>query len=206
MKQNLLSFILLLSFCFTFAQNDWFVSFGQSPDEVKTFLEGKNYLQTIQEDTELQRMLAVVEDGKQVEYVFKSGKLIATSVRREYTSKAEAKIRLQSTLRYMENVSAGEIEKTSEGNTTCYYVKAKGRHLKLFVLPGQIDVHGQILQLTAINKEQGKTIPENKFYYDSDMMEQYAEEKAKRIELAAKSVSDVSSPKKKNKNRDKGKR
>ncbi|MEM6764314.1 MAG: hypothetical protein AAF824_10760 [Bacteroidota bacterium] len=203
MKQTLLSLLLVLSFSIIQAQNDWFVSFGQSPEEVKTFLESKNYFQTIKEDTQLQRMLAVVEDGKQVEYVFKTGKLYATSVRREYSSKADAKIHIQSTLRYIEHVSSGEIVKTSEGNTTCYTAKAKGRILKLFVIPGKLDEHGQILQLTSINKDQGKTILDNKVFYQSEMMEQYASDKAKRKKASTKELNLEATNKKSQKSRGK---
>lgn len=138
---------LFLSFPI-FAQSEWFIPFGQTENEVKSFLQDKDYLQNVKEEPELNRLLASVEDRKRVEYVFERGKLYATSVTRNYEDKKIMREIKNNCLEYMELVSKNQVEETMVGDAVCFTALADKRVIKLFVIP-TASRHQHILQLTS---------------------------------------------------------
>lgn len=171
MRYILLSFCLLLTGLAGNAQNEWFISFGKTKDEVHDYLSEKDYFKFIKIDDQMERVLAVLDEGNQIEYVFHSGKLFATSMRKEYPSKDEAKQRLQNCLEYMDAISKDDIVRTSEGPSICYTASAKKRIVKLFVMPQSTSKsRGQILQLTSISSAYAHKMGDNKLYTDTSLM------------------------------------
>lgn len=171
MRYCLLSFCLLFTGIEGYTQNEWFISFGKTKDEVHEYLSGKDYFKFIKTDDQMERVLAVLDEGNQIEYVFHSGKLFATSMRKEYPSKDEAKIRLQNCLEYMDAISKDDIVRTSDGPTVCYTASAKKRVVKLFVMPQSTPKsRGQILQLTSISSAYAHRMGDNKLYTDTSLM------------------------------------
>ncbi len=171
MREFFLLCCLLFSVITNYAQNEWFISFGKTTDEVKNYLSSKDYFRLIKEDPEMGRVLAILDEGNQVEYVFQADKLFATSMRKEYASKTEAKVRMQNCLEYMDAISKEDVVRSTDGPTICYTASAKKRIVKLFVMNDASSKDGaQVLQLTAISSAHADKIGDNKFYTDIGLM------------------------------------
>ncbi len=167
MKQ-LFTFILSLLLYFpTIAQNDWFIPFGQSQEQVKHYLAGKDYLIQVREDAGMHRLLASIEAEKQIEYVFDKGTLYATSVSRKYPNKKVAKDILKSCLNYMSLISSDKIEQTNVGNATCYTAVTKARVIKLFVITHPQKT--QTLQLTSFSRLHGP-MKDSQMHYELNLL------------------------------------
>lgn len=165
--------ILILGISWTFtslsAQNSWFIPFGQTSDEVRRFLETKDYLKGIQEDKDLQRMLAIILDDKQVEYVFKDDKLYAISLSKYFGDKAEARLREQSCIKYLDIIGNGQVTKTDEDRRTCYTVVTGNRFIKFFVIP---QGEGHVLQITALSRLFGDMNSKDQFMYELKILQE----------------------------------
>lgn len=166
MKHLFTLLVLILHFSGLMAQNEWFLDFGKNRNEVRAFLQGKDYFEYIDEDEAMQRMLAVVEKGNEVEYVFSEDKLVAVSVRKEYATKDQSKLHIQSCLDFLDKVSRHKVSRNADGSIVCHTAVSKDCIYKLFVMPSVHLESGQALQLTSINKTQAEKVSDNKFYYD----------------------------------------
>lgn len=144
------------------AQSNLFVPFGLSEDEVKTFLAGKDYIRQILEENDMNRVRAVLDENKQVEYVFENGALYATTVTRFYRDRRVAKEVEQNCLGYMHQVSRGALKETNENGVICHTAVTEGRAVKLFI---QHHDSGVTLTLTSISRTLGPIPPEEQHYY-----------------------------------------
>lgn len=164
-------FTLLFSLLITFplfAQNDWFIPFGQSQEQVREYLSDKDYLVSVREDAGMHRLLASIERDKHIEYVFEKGSLYATSVSRKYPNKKVSKDILKSCLEYMDLVSAGKIQQKSVGNATCHTTVTHGRVIKLFVIDHPDK--SQTLQLTSFSRRHGP-MKNKSLHYEMNLFE-----------------------------------
>ncbi|RMG17626.1 MAG: hypothetical protein D6730_23785 [Bacteroidetes bacterium] len=153
------------------AQNDWFIPFGQSQEQVRQYLAKKDYLLEVREDKGMHRMLASIEKDKQIEYVFDKGLLYATSVSRKYANKKACKDILKSCLDYMELISSGKIVQTNLGNATCYTAVTNTRVIKLFVI--NHEHKSQTLQLTSFSRIHGP-MKDDRLHYEVDLLSRYS--------------------------------
>jgi hypothetical protein len=149
-------------------QNSWFIDFGQSVQDVKAFLGEKHYLREVREDADLQRLLAVIQDDKQVEYAFKNGKLYATSLSKYYQDKQEARLREESCLNYLNLISNGNVTKGTEGRKESHTVITSSRVIKFFVIP---EGDGRLLQLSAFSRLYGDINSDSQFFYELKVLE-----------------------------------
>lgn len=153
------------------AQSDWFIKFGQTREEVKQYLSEKDYPLEVREDRGMHRLLASMEEGKKVEYVFDNGSLYATSVSRRYAHKKEAKGILKGCLDYMELISSEKIEQTSIGDAVCYTAVTPSRVIKLFVIDHP--QKSQTLQLTSFSRLHGP-MKDARRHYELDLLSRYS--------------------------------
>lgn len=160
MKQLLLTTLILFLSVVAVGQNSWFIPFGQSKSEVREQLKKKHYLLELEEDADLNRLLAVIRDDKQVEYAFHNDRLYATSLTKFYTDKQELKEREESCMEYLGFISSGNVTKTTEGKKTCYTVVTGSRVIKFFTIP---EGEGKILQLTALSRIYGNPNGDDQF-------------------------------------------
>lgn len=152
-----------------FGQNNLFLPFGQSPEEVRTFLNSRDYIQGVEEDREMLSLRARLDEHKQVEYVFdEQGVLYATTVTRNYQSRRDADDIQDEVLEYMDIVSQGQIRKTVDDNITCYTALADSRVIKLFVIELQ---DSRTLTLTSISRQHGPALTEEDLYYENDLLQ-----------------------------------
>lgn len=162
-----LVFSLLISFPL-FAQNDWFIPFGQTQKQVRQYLADKDYLISVREDAGMHRLLASIEKDKHIEYVFEKGALYATSVSRKYPNKKVSKDILRSCLEYMDLISADKIQQKNVGNATCYTAVTKSRVIKLFVIDHPEKT--QTLQLTSFSRLHGP-MKNARLHYEMNLFE-----------------------------------
>ena len=133
------------------------------------FLQTRDYLLEVQEDKQLSRMLAVIQEDKKVEYAFKAGRLFATSLTKNFEDKKEIKERIDNCLRYLEIISKGNVVKTTEGKKTCHTAVTTNRIIKFFVIPMKNDACA--LQLTAVSRRFGDLKDEEKFFYEIEILQ-----------------------------------
>lgn len=150
------------------AQNSWFIDFGKSMEEVKTFLEEKHYLEDIQLDPKLQRIVVVMKGDKQIEYAFKNDKLFATSLSKLYEDRHKSKDRIDNCLNYLNIISNENVVKTTEGKKEVHTVITNSRVIKLFVIPEE---DGKILQLAAFSRLYGDLSENSQFFTELQLLE-----------------------------------
>ncbi len=168
MKSLSFTLVLLLALSSSLAQNNFFLPFGQSTEEVKSFLYSRDYVQTVEEDIDLQSLRVQLDDQKQVEYAFdERGVLYATTITRQYNRRKDAKSIEEEVLEYMEVVSEGQVTKKSEGALTCHTAVADTRVMKLFVFEHQ---DGRTLTLTSLSRLHGPPLADEDLYYENDIL------------------------------------
>jgi len=168
--KKFVSILLCVVACSTsgVAQNSWFIDFGQSVEEVRNLLKKKHYLKDLKEDGELKRLLAVINDEKQVEYAFKNGKLYATSLSKYYSDKQEARLHEESCLNYLNLISNNNVTKNDEGRKESHTVITNSRVIKFFVIPSG---EGMLLQLSAFSRLYGDINSDDQFFYELKVLE-----------------------------------
>ncbi|MDP5171134.1 MAG: hypothetical protein NWR72_12890 [Bacteroidia bacterium] len=168
MKQFSILFIHLLSLPLVQGQNNFFLPFGQSPDEVRTFLQSRDYVDGVEEDSELRSLRVKLDPDKQVEYAFDSnGVLYATTITRQYRKKRDAAEIEAEVLEYMQVVSQGQMKKKTEGPLTCHTAIVDTRVIKLFVLEHS---DGKTLTLTSLSRQYGPPLDEEDLFYEDDIL------------------------------------
>mgnify|MGYP001203940930 CR=1 FL=1 len=154
MKQIfLVVFTGVLLFSSLLAQNKLFIPFGQSADDVRQFLETRDYVLDIQEHHDLLTMMVDVDEGKRVEYAFDAeGRHYATTVTRTYADARQSIKFRENSLEYMKMVSKNQVERNSYGRIVCHTAVGSESIFKFFVIS-----HGntQTLQLTSISRSIG---------------------------------------------------
>lgn len=168
MKQGFFSFALLLALSPMPGQNNFFLPFGQTSEEVKSFLYSRDYVQNIEEDIELQSLRVHLDDYKQVEYAFdERGVLYATTITRQYNRVKNAKDIEQEVLEYMAVISSGQVSRSTEGPLTCHTAISVSRVVKLFVLEHE---DGRTLTLTSLSRLHGPPLADEDLYYEEDIL------------------------------------
>ena len=147
-----------------FAQNNLFLPFGQSKEEINRYLYTRDYVQQIVEDNDLAIVRAVLGKYKQVEYAFRSNTLYATTVSRHYIDRAAAREVQRNVLDYMDYTSRGTLKQETEDKITVYTAMTETRVIK-FVIQASPNQTGVTLVLTSYSRshapegEDGKSIP-----------------------------------------------
>lgn len=149
-------------------QNNLFIPFGQSTEDVKNFLGTRDYIVQIQEDTEMESVRAILDEDKHVEYAFDKGALYATTVTRNYTDKKSAKEIQKNCLDYMTQIGLDEVKTTSNENIICYTVLTEGRIIKLFVINHP---RSTTLTLTSVSRDFGPMIQNQDFFYEIELLQ-----------------------------------
>lgn len=150
------------------AQNHLFIPFGQTKDEVRSFLTSRDYVNDIVTDDKMGILRAVLEADKHVEYVFEEGHLYSTSVTRNYANKKSAKEVEKKCLEYMVVTGSKDIKETRSDNRTCHTVVTDNRVIKLFVIEYQ---KSKTLIFTAVSRKFGPMISKKDYYYEIDLFE-----------------------------------
>ena len=163
MKQIYLITLLFFLTLSAAGQNAWFLPFGQSTGQVKELLKKKHYLLDLKEEKDLNRLLAIIRDDKQVEYAFQNDRLYATSLTKYYTDKQEIKDREESCMKYLDFISSGNVSKTTEGKKTCFTVVTGSRVIKFYTIP---EGEGKVLQLTSMSRIYGNVGETDAFGYE----------------------------------------
>lgn len=169
MKQISLIFLAGILLCPNLnAQNKLFIPFGKSTEEVKKFLETRDYVHGVVERPVMATLIATVDEGKVVEYAFDTeDKHYATTVSRTYaTTKESSKFR-ESCLEYMKLISKNQIERNNYGRIVCHTAIGKDAILKFFVIS-----HGdtQTLQLTSISRLVGPSLEKDLTHYEEKIL------------------------------------
>ncbi len=168
MNQTCTLLILLLSTTLSEGQNNFFLPFGQSPEEVKSFLRSRDYIELVEEDKELRSLRVALDPNKQVEYAFdEKGILYATTITRTYTKRKDAAAIEAEVLEYMQVVSQGQMKRVSEGDLTCHTAMADNRVIKLFVRDHN---DGKTLTLTSLSRLHGPPLSEEDLFYEQDIL------------------------------------
>lgn len=155
-------------------QNHLFIPFGQTKDEVRSFLTTRDYVNDIVVDDKMGTLRAILEADKHVEYVFEKGHLYATSVTRNYSDKKSAKEVERKCLEYMEVTGSRDIKETHNDNVTCHTVVTENRIIKLFVREYQ---KSKTLTFTSVSRKFGPMISKKDYYYEVDLFEGQANAK-----------------------------
>ncbi|MEZ4829595.1 MAG: hypothetical protein R3C61_25415 [Bacteroidia bacterium] len=150
------------------AQNNLFIPFGQSREDVKSFLGTRDYIAQVQEDQEMQSVRAVLDKDKHVEYAFENDALYATTVTRNYSDKKTAKEIQKDCLEYMTNVCVEELKANSNDNITCYTAVTEAKIIKLFVISHP---RSTTLTLTSVSRNYGPMIQEQDFFYEIELLQ-----------------------------------
>ena len=153
-----------------FGQNNLFIPFGQSAEEVKDFLGSRDYIINIHEDLEMQSVRAVLDQDKQVEYVFKEGSLYAITVTRNYRDRKIGRDILRNCLDYMEYVSKGQMKQTDQDGIICHTAFTESKVMKLFV---QQHVESVTITLTSMSRKHGPTLSEEEFFYEEKLLQRH---------------------------------
>ncbi|MDX2245192.1 MAG: hypothetical protein SF052_00335 [Bacteroidia bacterium] len=152
-----------------FAQNNWFIPFGQSKEDVKSFLGTRDYIAQVQEDPEMQSVRAVLDKDKHVEYAFDTNDaLYATTVTRNYSDKKVAKEIQKDCIDYMGNVCIEEITANSNDNIICYTAVTEAKIIKLFVINHP---RSTTLTLSSVSRTVGPMIQEKDFFYEIELLQ-----------------------------------
>ncbi|MEO0895716.1 MAG: hypothetical protein AAFY71_04930 [Bacteroidota bacterium] len=158
---------LILSATLAVGQNNLFIPFGQSKSEVRSYLNTRDYITQIVEDTEMQSLRAELDTKKSVEYAFKNGNLYATSVTRNYPDKKIAKDIQKNVLDYMDYISRGALQQNNQDGITAYTVVVDSRVIKLFVQPHSSST---TLTLTSISREFMPEGADQDFMYETELL------------------------------------
>ncbi|GAB4410999.1 MAG: hypothetical protein OHK0039_15840 [Bacteroidia bacterium] len=152
------------------AQNNLFLPFGQSSDEVKYYLATRDYIVNIEEDDEMRSLRALMNENKQVEYVFHDGKLYATTISMNYTDKRLAREAEANCMAYMNEVrrGIGEVKRTEQDGVICYTALTDTRILKLFI---QAHANSTTLTLTSVSRRHSPESVREDYYYEVDLLQ-----------------------------------
>ncbi|WNJ17733.1 hypothetical protein [Pontibacter sp. G13] len=150
------------------AQSSLFIPFGQTAEEVKSYLDSRDYIVSVTEDEELQSLRVVLDNEKMVEYAFKDGALYATTVTRNYLDKKKGREIQKSCLDYMKQIGVGDLVQTEENKVMCYTTVTDSRIIKLFV---QMHPKSLTLTLTAFSKRYGPMEQDENFYYEVEILQ-----------------------------------
>lgn len=163
---SLLLCLLLYSTCLS--QNNLFIPFGQSADDVKQFLGSRDYILNIHEDLEMESVRAVLDQNKHVEYAFRDGTLYATTVTRNYDNRRTAKEIQKNCLDYMEYISNGNTQLNDNEEIVCYTAITDARVIKLFI---QQHTKSTTLTLTSVSRRFGPPMQEDDIFYETDLLQ-----------------------------------
>lgn len=156
------------------SQNHLFIPFGQTEDEVRDFLNSRDYVNKIIEDSKMGSLRAVLEVDKHVEYVFEKGQLYATSVTRNYSDRKSAKEVEKKCLEYMLVTGSNDIKQTHNENVICHTVVTDSRVIKLFIIEHS---KSKTLTFTSVSRKFGPMISKKDYYYEIDLFEGQASAK-----------------------------
>jgi len=169
MSYRTLTFILACFLTSTaWCQNHLFVPFGQKKDEVRQYLESRDYTQRIISNGEMETLMAIISDEEQVEYVFEKDKLYAITYLQHYTDLKEAAMSKKNFLEYMKKTDAMEIGVTKEGDISCHTGLNPTRVLKLFV---RQHPKGVTLVISSISRFHGPRIEKEDFFYEKELIQ-----------------------------------
>lgn len=163
--------LLCLVFCSSllFGQNNLFIPFGQTKDEVRRYLDSRDYISVVVEDKDLHSLRAQLGSKKHVEYVFKNETLYATTVSKIFDDKKVAKDIQKNVLDYMDYVGGKNgVLQNSKNGITVYTVGIDSRVIKLFV---QQATSHTTLTLTSISKDQLPSDDESKILYELELLQ-----------------------------------
>lgn len=149
------------------AQTNLFIPFGQSTQEVRAFLDSRDYVVQVHEEYDMDRLRAILSPDKQVEYVFHHGELYATTVTRNYTDRRAAKQVQRNCLDYMLSVAESDIRETEENGILCFTAIAAERLIKLFV---QQHAGSVTLTLTSVSRTYSPERLRRDFFYEDDIL------------------------------------
>ncbi|MEM6342300.1 MAG: hypothetical protein AAF927_00415 [Bacteroidota bacterium] len=169
MKQIFTLIFLCCSLSFLEGQNNLFVPFGQTTEQVKNFLYAKEYVTAVQEDDSLHSVRAYLDKNKHVEYAFENGALYATTVTRNYAEKRAAATVQKNCMEYMQVISRGSVSITTNENVTCYTAITDSRIIKLFV---RLHKKGSTLTLTAVSRHYGPMVLDDNFHYEVELLQE----------------------------------
>ena len=169
MKQLIRILVFLVtSIQVIFAQNNLFIPFGQTTDDVKTYLESRDYIENVVEDQEMKSLTAQLEENKLVEYLFEGGKLYATTVRRNYSDKKSAKEIQRQALEYLQVTGRGAVKQTTSNNIDCYTTVTDSRVIKLFVIDHKKSI---TLMLSSFSRQYGPMDDDEDSYYEIELLQ-----------------------------------
>lgn len=155
-----------------YAQSVFFLPFNQSRQEVREYLTAQSYIPSngVKEKPDMQTILAILSEDRQVEYAFKEDRLYATTVIQNYRNPIDAEKRRQECIDYMKQVGADSIEEKAYGKIICYTGITGERVLKLFVRRhvGSTTLTFSSIQERYFESRQG----ENKFFYEIDLLQE----------------------------------
>ena len=168
MKHGFTLLLWLLIVPAAWSQNNLFIPFGQSTEEVKDFLNTRDYILAVHEDHDMQRMRADLTEGKHVEYAFRDGSLYSTTVTRNYPDRKLAKEIQKNCLDYMRVISRGAMQDPRNGKVICYTAITDSKLLKLFIIEHE---DSQTLSLTAVSREYGPMTQDVEFFYEVQLLQ-----------------------------------
>ncbi|MEO0472149.1 MAG: hypothetical protein AAF206_21160, partial [Bacteroidota bacterium] len=168
MKQTFTLVFLCLMTLHLSAQNHLFIPFGQSEEDVKQYLQTRDYIVQVVEDKEVHSLRAEIDQHKHVEYAFDDGALYATTVTRAYETRRTAQSVLKNCLNYLRSISRADINETTSDNVTVYTTATEHRIIKLFVTSHK---RGQTLSLTSVSRHYGPMDQEQDFMYEVELLQ-----------------------------------
>lgn len=150
------------------AQNNMFIPFGQTPEEVMTFLGSRDYIINIHEDLEMKSVRAVLDQNKHVEYAFNEDSLFATTITRNYKDRKIAKSIQKDCLDYMEYVSKGNTRQTANTEIICFTALTDSRVIKLFIQEHDESV---TLTLSSVSLKFSPPTQQDDLYYEDALLQ-----------------------------------
>ena len=161
-------FLLLLVIA-SQAQNNLFIPFGQTAEEVMQFLGSRDYIINIHEDLDMNSVRAILDQNKHVEYAFNNnGTLYATTVTRNYEDRKTAKEIQKNCLEYMEYISKGNARQIENTDIRCYTAVTDSRVIKLFV---QDHDKSTTLTLSSVSLQYGPPMNPEEMYYEDALLQ-----------------------------------
>ncbi len=145
------------------AQTNLFLPFGDTRQDVISYLETRDYVKDLTDDQDLNVVRIVLSSRKQVEYAFHGNQLYAVTVLHNYTDLAEAERATGHLIEYLRSCGAPEIKKTGEGSLTVYTAITSSRVLKVFV---RTHSNSKTLILSSISLAHGPDMKEEDFFYE----------------------------------------
>ena len=150
------------------AQNNMFIPFGQTPEEVMSFLGSRDYIINIHEDMDMKSVRAVLDQNKHVEYAFNEGSLFATTITRNYKDRKIAKSIQKDCLNYMEYVSKGNTRQTANEEIICYTALTDARVIKLFIQEHKESV---TVTLSSVSRKFSPPMQQDELYYEDALLQ-----------------------------------